>query len=70
MQRGAFQELSTVEQRLKEQDTIIVSMERQHSEEIQRLKEIIKEKHEGNILLQEVPIPNPPFLLLRDRNFI
>ncbi|KAF5301197.1 hypothetical protein FQA39_LY19103 [Lamprigera yunnana] len=46
VQKEAWQELTTVEQRLQDQDTMISEMKREHSEEVERLKDIIKLKQQ------------------------
>lgn len=70
VQKDAFEELSSVEQRIQEQDSLITSMKEEHNEEVARLKQIIKEK-EDNLLLKETvsSIPMPHYLLYKDKHF-
>ncbi|KAB0804192.1 hypothetical protein PPYR_01162 [Photinus pyralis] len=69
VQRDAWQELSTVEQRLQDQDSVIVEMKREHSLEVARLKEIIKQKDQFNSHLKDTnsSTPLPHYLLLKDK---
>lgn len=67
MQRDAWQELSSVEQRIQEQNDVITSLKQEHDEEVERLKKLIKEKEESNVLQANNSFV-PSCLLLRDRN--
>lgn len=69
VQRDAYNELSSVEQRIKDQDTIIINMKSKYEEELSRLQKIIREKEENLLLRNDNSnIPTPSYLLLRDRN--
>ncbi|KAK5647780.1 hypothetical protein RI129_002672 [Pyrocoelia pectoralis] len=70
VQRDAWQELSTVEQRLQDQDSIIDEMKREHSEEVERLKEIIRQRDQSNLLLKGTSSSTqlPHYVLLKDKN--
>ncbi|GJQ76507.1 hypothetical protein Trydic_g2213 [Trypoxylus dichotomus] len=69
VQEEAFQELTTVERRIQDQDSVISSLKREHNEEVERLKRIIKEKEEKNLLLKESSsIPVPHYLLFKDKH--
>ncbi|KAI4467611.1 centrosomal protein of 89 kda [Holotrichia oblita] len=69
VQQEAYQELNTVEQRIQQQDSFITSLKKEHQEEIERLRQIIKEKDERNILVRESSSINiAPYLLFRDKN--
>lgn len=69
VQQEAYQELNTVEQRIQQQDSFITSLKKDHQEEIERLKQIIKEKDERNILVRDSSSINiAPYLLFRDKH--
>lgn len=58
-----------MEERLQKQDSLITAMKHEHAEEVERLKEIIREKEMSNMLLNsDASIPVPHYLLFRDRN--
>ncbi|KAF5298764.1 hypothetical protein FQR65_LT09633 [Abscondita terminalis] len=59
VQRDAWQELSTVEQKIHNQDSIINELKREHSEEVERLKEIIRKKEQKNVLLKNSDASTP-----------
>lgn len=70
MQRDAWQELETVEERLQEQDSLITAMKHEHTEEVERLKEIIREKERSDLMLNNdaSTLPVSPYLLYKERN--
>lgn len=72
MQRDAWQELETVEERLQEQDSLITAMKHEHSEEVERLKEIIREKEKNDTVLNPINasmlLPVTHYSLFRERN--
>lgn len=70
MQRDAWHELSSVEQRIQEQNDVIASLKQEHDEEVERLKKLIKEKEQSNNVFQAENsfVPLPSCLLLRNRN--
>lgn len=70
MQKDAWQELSFVEQRMKEQNSFIEKLKHEHSEEIDKLKRLIREKEEANLILTgNASVPVSPYLLFRDKHF-
>lgn len=69
MQRDAYQELSTVEQRLQEQDDLISQMKQEHADEVERLKDIIRKKDENMVLKENISsMPVPHYLLFKDKH--
>lgn len=68
MQRDTWQELSTVERRIQDQNQAMEAMKKEHCEEIEKLQKIIKEQ-ESNILFKETPtLPVSQYLHFRDKH--
>ncbi|KAK4884986.1 hypothetical protein RN001_001257 [Aquatica leii] len=72
VQREAWQELSTVEKRIYNQDSIINELKKEHSEEVDRLKEIIRKKEQKNVLLKNTDASTPlsQCTLFKDKNVV
>ncbi|XP_022902341.2 protein Cep89 homolog [Onthophagus taurus] len=71
VQHEAYLDLSSVEQKLQQKDTIINNLKKQHSLEMDKLKKLITEKEEKSILLKtksDSSIPLPHYLLFREKS--
>ncbi|XP_017784090.1 PREDICTED: protein Cep89 homolog [Nicrophorus vespilloides] len=68
VQKEAWHELSTVEERLQEQDCIITNMKEDHELEVQRLKQIIREKDNNLLVRDRSSVTSGNYLLHNDRN--
>ncbi|XP_044264556.1 protein Cep89 homolog [Tribolium madens] len=68
VQRGAWQELSTVEKRIQDQNEAMETMKQEHIEEIDRLQRIIKEQESNMLLKDSTTLPVPHYLLFRDKH--
>lgn len=68
VQRGAWQELNTVEGRIQEQEQTIEQMKEEYEKEIDRLEKIIKNQSDQSVLLQtQNKLPLSPYVLYRDK---
>ncbi|KAJ3638921.1 hypothetical protein MTP99_002249 [Tenebrio molitor] len=68
VQRGAWQELSTVEKRIQDQHQAMETMKQEHSEEIEKLQKIIKEQESNLLLKDQTTLPVQHYLLFRDKH--
>ncbi|CAH0551940.1 unnamed protein product [Brassicogethes aeneus] len=69
VQKSAWAEFSTVEQRIQDQDSLIETMKEEHEKEIQELREIIKEQQkEKSSIANNETISVPHYLLYRDKH--
>ncbi|XP_030749441.1 coiled-coil domain-containing protein 38-like, partial [Sitophilus oryzae] len=69
VQKSAWQEFSTVEQRIHEQGDLIESMKDEHTKEIERLQQVIKEQEEkiSKETKKEASVPVSPYKLFKDK---
>ncbi|KAJ8979230.1 hypothetical protein NQ317_019082 [Molorchus minor] len=68
VQKNAWQEFTTVEQKIQEQNELIDSMKEEHRKEIERLNKTIKEQEEMALLLKNnASLPKPPYLLYQEK---
>lgn len=68
VQRGAWQELNTVEGKIQEQQETIETLKMKHSEEINKLEDIIKKQADNAILVKsQTALPISPYILFRNK---
>ncbi|XP_018566046.1 protein Cep89 homolog [Anoplophora glabripennis] len=67
VQKNAWQEFTTVEQKIQEQTDLIETMKDEHQKEIEKLQKIIQEQQETNLLLKSDNLPIPHYLLYKDK---
>ncbi|KAL3287981.1 hypothetical protein HHI36_002435 [Cryptolaemus montrouzieri] len=68
VQRGAWQELNTVEGKIQEQEQTIEQMKEEYEKEIVRLEQVIKKQTEKSLLIKtQSNLPLSPYLLFRDK---
>ncbi|KAJ8924122.1 hypothetical protein NQ315_006905 [Exocentrus adspersus] len=67
VQKSAWQEFTTVEQKIQEQTELIETMKDEHQNEIEKLQKIIQEQQETNLLLKTDTLPMPHYLLYKDK---
>lgn len=71
MQKDAWQELSFVEQRMREQNEFIDKLKLEHQEEVDKLKKLVQEKESANNLLvsagKSSALSVSPYVLFKDK---
>lgn len=70
VQKDAFQQLASVEQRIHEQDSSLDSMRKDHEIEIDKLLLEINDKDAliAKLMEQSRALPSAPYLLYRDKH--
>lgn len=68
VQKSAWQEFTTVEQKIQEQTDLIETMKEEHQKEVEKLQKIIEEQQETNLLLKSDKLPIPHYLLFKDKH--
>lgn len=70
MQKDAYQQLASVEQRIQEQDSSMESMRRDHENEVGKLLQQIhdKDKYISKLIDQTSTLPPAPYLLYREKH--